>query len=102
MEAARLVMSWDIQDGKERACIAFMVSDFGPGLLRLGCRISDAWYTQAGNGPRMLLFGEVGSVEQTRALLATADFMRLRDRLLDYAEDFACRIARPAGGGFQF
>ncbi|HEU4322302.1 MAG TPA: hypothetical protein VFS21_04050 [Roseiflexaceae bacterium] len=102
MEEARLVMSWDIQDGKERACIAFMVSDFGPGLLRLGCRISDAWYTQAGNGPRMVLFGEVGTVEQTRALLATADFTRLREQLMDYAEGFACRIARPNGTGFQF
>lgn len=101
MDTARLVMTWDIRDGKERDCIDFMVSDFGPGLLRLGMHISDAWYTQAGNGPQVVVFGDTSSAERARALLATPDFDRLREHLLDYAEHFACRITRPDPSGFQ-
>ena len=99
MVEAKLTLSWNIQVGKERACVEFMANELTPGLLRLGLRISDAWYAQAGDGPQMVLLGAMDRTEDLRALLATADFRRLRERLLAYVEDFECRVSRPRNGG---
>jgi len=97
----KLVMTWDIQDGKEREYIEFAVGEFGPGLTRLGMRITDAWYTQAGAGPQVTVGGLLDSAEAARALIAGPDFQRLRQRLLEYIEDFRWRIVRPSSGLFQ-
>ena len=97
----KLVMTWDIQDGKEREYIEFVVTEFGPGLLRLGMRITDAWYTQAGMGPQVVLGGLLDSAESARALMVSSDFQRLRDRLFEFVEDFRWRITKPNNSGFQ-
>ena len=101
MAEVKLVMTWDIQDGKEREYIEFAVGEFGPGLTRLGMRITDAWYTQAGDGPQVTVGGMMDSGTAARALIAGADFQRLRDRLFEYVEDFNWRIIKPNSGVFQ-
>jgi len=97
----KLVMTWDIQDGKEREYIEFAVGEFGPGLLRLGMRITDAWYTQAGVGPQVTLGGLVDGADEARALMAGPDFQRLRERLFEYIEDFQWRIVGPNSSVFR-
>jgi hypothetical protein len=97
----KLVMTWDIQDGKEREYIEFAVGEFGPGLTRLGMRITDAWYTQAGVGPQVTVGGLMDSSAAARALIAGADFQRLRDRLFEYVEGFDWRIINPNSGVFH-
>jgi hypothetical protein len=99
--AAKLVLTWDIQTGKEREFVEFYVSEFGPGLQRLGVTITEHWYTQAGAGPQVILGGTVASPEAARALINGAEFTRMRDRLFEYVENFRWRIARPHSGGFQ-
>lgn len=94
-------MTWDIQDGKEREYIEFVVTEFGPGLLRLGMRITDAWYTQAGAGPQVIVGGVLESAESARTLMGSAEFQRLRDQLATYIEDFRWRITTPSNSGFQ-
>jgi hypothetical protein len=97
----KLVMTWNIQDGKEREYIEFAVGEFGPGLMRLGMRITDAWYTQAGAGPQVTVGGILDSAATARALIAGPDFQRLRERLFEYIEDFRWRIVGPNSGVFQ-
>ncbi|HEY3230702.1 MAG TPA: hypothetical protein VGJ87_15875 [Roseiflexaceae bacterium] len=101
MAEVKLVMTWDIQDGKEREYIEFAVGEFGPGLLRLGMRITDAWYTQAGVGPQVTLGGLVDGADAARALMAGPDFQRLRERLFEYIEDFQWRIVGPNSSVFR-
>ncbi|MFL5801369.1 MAG: hypothetical protein ACJ8CR_06465 [Roseiflexaceae bacterium] len=101
MAKVKLVMTWDIQDGKEREYIEFAVGEFGPGLLRLGMSITDAWYTQAGTGPQVTLGGLLDSAETARVLMAGADFQRLRERLFEYIEDFQWRIIGPNSSVFR-
>ena len=100
MTEVKLIMTWDIQDGKEREYIEFVITEFGPALMRLGVRITDAWYTQAGSGPQVVVGGLLPNVEIARALMASAEFHRLRDRLFEYIEDFRWRITRPNNSGF--
>ena len=101
MAEVKLVMTWDIRNGKEREYIEFALTEFNPGLLRLGMRITDAWYTQAGIGPQVVFGGLLESPESARDLMASSEFLRLRDRLFEYVEDFRWRVIRPSKGGFQ-
>lgn len=101
MAEVKLVMTWDIQEGKEREYIEFAVTEFGPGLQRLGLQITDAWYTQAGAGPQVVLGGLLASAEAARAFVASPEFQRLRDQLFEFVEDFRWRIIKPNSSGFQ-
>ena len=61
----KLLMSWDIRQGKESEYFEFTVQEFGPKLLRLGIQPTEAWYTVYGNGPQIL----AGGVVEDRAAL---------------------------------
>jgi hypothetical protein len=97
----KLVLTWDLQDGKEREFFEFYVSEFSTGIQRLGLTITEHWYTLAGAGPQIVLGGIVTNAEVARELIASADFLRLRDRLFEYVEDFHLRITKPNNGNFQ-
>jgi len=93
----RLVMTWDIQSGKEQDYVEFAVSEFGPTMVRLGLQITDVWYTMAGEGPQIVVAGNMESAAQVEALLASAEFEALREKLLQYVEDLRWRITKARG-----
>ncbi len=101
MAPVKLVMTWNIQDDQERACVEFMVSELGPGLQRMGLRLTDAWYTQAGAGPQIVVAGLLDTAADARTLLASADFSRLRGRLQAFVENFQLRVVGAGGRGPQ-
>lgn len=101
MAEVKLVMTWDIRDGKEREYIEFALTKFSPSLQQLGLRITEAWYTQAGAGPQVIFGGLVESAEKAQSLMAGPDFLRLRDQLFEFVEDFRWRITKPSQSGFQ-
>ena len=50
----KLLMTWDIQSGKEQEYFEFVAGEFIPGLQRLGLETSDAWFTVYGNQPQIM------------------------------------------------
>lgn len=99
MQPVKLVMMWDLQEGKEQQGVDFMVSEFGPGLLRLGLRLSEAWYTQAGAGSQIVLECLLDNDTAARSFLRSSEFGELRAQLLEFAVDFRYRIVRPDYSG---
>ena len=53
----KLLMSWDIRPGKESEYFEFVVQEFGPGVMKLGVKPTDAWYTAYGDEPQILTGG---------------------------------------------
>lgn len=100
MAEVKLVLSWDIQAGKEHEYVEFAVGEFAPGLARLGVQITDVWMTLAGAGPQILVGGLVENVQVARQIMAGPAFLRLRDRLFEYVEDFQWRITGPDANVF--
>lgn len=94
MAGVTLVMTWDIREETQRTYVEFILGEFTPALQRLGVRIVEAWYTLAGAGPQVRVTGAIASAEAARALLASADFGRLCDRLLEYVENLHYRLSR--------
>lgn len=93
----KLIMTWDIQEGREQAYIEFAVSEFSPALNALGLQLREVWYTQAGSGPEMIVAGLMPSRRNAQALLRSGEWQRLRERLDEFVEDVQIKVVKPHG-----
>ena len=96
----KLLMSWDIVQGRESEYFEFVVKEWAPGLQKLGIETHEVWFTVYGDCPQILVSGLARDVGTVRSALASADWQRLSAKLQDYVTDFAHKVI-PAGVGFQ-
>jgi len=93
----KLIMTWDIQEGREQAYIEFAVSEFSPALNTLGLQLREVWYTQAGNGPEMIVAGLMPSRHDAQELLNSGEWQHLRERLGEFVENVKVKVVKPHG-----
>ncbi len=96
----KLLMSWNIRSGQEETYFEFIVQEFGPGLMELGIRPTDAWYTQYGDRPQILTGGIAENLENLQVALASDEWYSLKQKLFNYVVDYSQKIVY-ASGGFQ-
>jgi len=96
----KLLMSWNIRPGREDEYFEFIIREFGPRLVKLGVRPTDAWYTQYGEGPQILTGAVAEGMENLQSALASGEWRKLKKELLTYVTDYRQKIVR-ASGGFQ-
>ena len=96
----KLLMSWNIRPGREDEYFEFVVQEFGPMLIKLGVRPTDAWYTQYGEDPQILQGGIAEELEALRRALSSEEWHKTKKKLLTYVTDYSQKIIR-ANGGFQ-
>jgi hypothetical protein len=96
----KLVMAWNIRPGREDEYFEFVIREFGPGLMTLGVRPTDSWYTQYGDHPQILTGGVLEDLESLQRALASDEWRALKRKLLTYVTDYSQKIVR-ASGGFQ-
>jgi hypothetical protein len=76
------------------------MQEFAPGLMRLGLQPTEAWYTVYGSGPQILTGAVVSDMDTMQNILASDDWRKLRDRLLQYVSNFSHKVVE-ASGRFQ-
>jgi hypothetical protein len=96
----KLLMSWDIQPGREQEYFEFVVRDFLPGLQSLGLETTDAWFTMYGEHPQIIAGAQIGSKQALDKILESSEWFNLTDKLLGYVTDFSYKVV-PARKGFQ-
>jgi hypothetical protein len=96
----KLLMSWNIRPGREDEYFEFVIREFGPGLIKLGVRPTDSWYTQYGDHPQILSGGVVEDLESLKHAIASDEWRELKSKLLTYVTDYSQKVIR-ASGGFQ-
>ena len=96
----KLLMSWNIRPGREDEYFEFVVQEFGPMLIKLGVRPTDAWYTQYGEDPQILQGGVAEELESLQRALSSDEWRKTKKKLLTYVTDYSQKIIR-ANGGFQ-
>ena len=97
----KVIMTWDIQENKEREYIDFAVNELSPTLGTLGLQINDVWYTVVGNGPEMIVSGLMSNRADAIDLLRSRDWSQLQRRLLQFVENVTVKLVKPQGP-FQF
>jgi hypothetical protein len=96
----KLLMSWNIQPGREDEYFEFVIRDFGPGLIALGVQPTDAWYTQYGDRPQILTGGVTEDLESLQRALASDEWRTLKTKLLTYVTDYKQKVIQ-ASESFQ-
>lgn len=96
----KLLMGWNIVPGRENEYFDFVVQEFEPGLADLGLQTTDVWYTAYGDWPQIVTGTIASDLETMRKILASEQWRRLKERLLEYVTDYQQKII-PADGGYQ-
>jgi hypothetical protein len=94
-------MTWDIAQENEQKYFEFIISEFIPGVQRLGFHRLDAWATLYGNYPQIQVGMVADRMEEAQRLLSSAEWEVLRKNLFVYIENFTYKIV-PARNNFQF
>ncbi len=97
----KVIMSWDIIDGREQEYFEFVVRSFMPGVQKLGMALSDAWVTIYGDHPQILVGAVVPGLEKAQDIIASEDWHALNHRLQKFVKNYDLKVA-PLEGGFQF
>lgn len=97
----KVIMSWDIIEGREKDYFEFVVRRFMPGVQKMGMALSDAWVTIYGDHPQILVGAVVPGLENARKIIQSEAWNMLNTRLQDYVTNYEFKLAR-LEGGFQF
>jgi len=97
----KVIMSWNIVQGREQDYFEFVVRSFMPGVQKLGMALSDAWVTIYGDHPQILVGAVVPGLDKAQEIITSEEWFFLNDKLLDYVENYELKLA-PLQGGFQF
>ena len=98
--SVKLLMTWDIQAGREQDYFEFVVREFLPGIQRMGLEPSDAWFTMYGECPQILTGVVSSNRSNLEQVLGSDDWQKLTNQLMDFVEDFKFKVV-PARTGFQ-
>lgn len=97
----KVIMSWDIIQGREQEYFEFVVRSFMPGVQKLGMALSDAWVTIYGDHPQILVGAVVPGYEKAERIVSSEEWHQLHDQLMDFVKNYELKLA-PLAGGFQF
>ncbi|MEX2143645.1 MAG: hypothetical protein WD740_03550 [Anaerolineales bacterium] len=100
MSTVKLLMSWDIQPGREEDYFEFHIRKFVPALEGLGVALSEAWLTVYGEQPRLLAEAVMPDLDAARKLLDSNAWDDLGSQMEDLVENFDYKVVA-ARGGFQ-
>ncbi len=90
----KILISYDMQTGKERECQDYLVNKLAPGLAKLGFRISDVWYTMWGASPQILSGGVVEDLAQAQKIFQSSSWEKLADGMNPLTENFNVRLVK--------
>ncbi len=95
----KVMISYDMQEGREQECQEYLVNKLAPGLAKLGLRVSDVWYTVWGNSPQITSGGELEDLDKVRSIFHSSDWENLAAGMESLATNFKVKVVRSEGNG---
>ena len=99
--SVKLLMTWDIATEHEQEYFEFVISEFIPGIQRIGLDPIEAWATIYGNYPQIQVAMLAPDLPNAQRILNSVDWNNLRDRLFQFVKNYSFKVV-DAKGGFQF
>jgi hypothetical protein len=88
----KLVFSWNIKSEETREYFEFIVNEFAPKIMRMGIRLTEAWYTVYGSGPQIIMPGVATDRGTLESAMQNEEWLALIARLQYFVSDYKCRI----------
>lgn len=96
----KMLMSWDIKPGQERAYSEFVMQELVPSMAQMGLHLNEAWHTIAGEGPQILFVAVTEDLETTQRILENDGWQSLHEKLLKFVTNYSHKVI-PAQNRFQ-
>jgi hypothetical protein len=96
----KIIMSWDIKQGRDQEYFEFVVREFAPGITRLGLQPTEAWFSIYGECPQIMMGGITSDFGAMKTLVDSKEWKELHDRLLQFVNNYQQKIVR-FSPGFQ-
>ena len=93
----KLLMSWDIKQGQENDFFEFIMREFAPGIMKMGLKTTEVWYTIYGDGPQMQTEAVTEDLETMRRIIGSSEWEKLHSKLLRYVTNFRQKVVRHNG-----
>ena len=93
----KLLMQWDIKNGREQEFSEFVVRDFAPRLMKLGIEPTEILYTLYGNGPQMYTSVVVESQDKLSEILQNDAWKTLQSKLHTYIMNYTQKVIEDNG-----
>ncbi len=90
----KVVISYDMEEGREQDCQEYLVNKLAPGLANMGFQVSDVWYTVWGQSPQITSGGEIENIDQARGIFLSDDWTRLAEGMQDLTNNFEIKLVR--------
>lgn len=90
----KVIISYDMQDGKEQDCQEYLVNKLAPRLARLGFRMSDVWYTIWGDSPQITSGGEIEDLDSVHTIFQSGEWSTMHDEMRNLTENLQVRLYR--------
>ena len=90
----KILISYDMQQGKEQECQEYLVNKIAPALARMGFQFSDVWYTIWGESPEFLGGGELESLDKARAIFQSGAGEKLAEGMESLTDNFKVKIVQ--------
>lgn len=94
----KLIMTWNLRDGKETDYLEFLNHDFVHLFEAMGIQPTDAWYQVWGHGPQVLAGGTTTDLGAMEKALASDEWKQFQDKLREYIVDFKVKVVEGTGG----
>lgn len=94
----KLIMFWNIREGKESDYLEFLTQEFAKGVLSMGIQPTDAWYAVWGRGPQVIAGGVAEDLASMEKALASDEWTALRAKLETLVSGFQLKIIEHTGG----
>jgi hypothetical protein len=88
----KLMMTWDILPGREEDYFEFHIRKFVPTLEKMGLTLHEAWLTQYGDHPRLMVEALVPNLGRARRILHSDEWDNLGLLLSDLVENFDYKV----------
>jgi hypothetical protein len=96
----KLIMTWNLRDGKETEYLEFLNRDFTRLFEAMEIQPTDAWYQVWGHSPQVLAGGTTNDLEAMEKALASDEWKHFQEKLREYIVDFQVKVVE-SSGGFQ-
>jgi hypothetical protein len=97
----KLIMTWDIAEGKEQEYFDFLVHTFVPRMNQLGFDLAEAWATIYGDCPQIMVTALLPDELEAERRMSQNDWHVLIDQLEGFVDGLEMKLV-PASDGFQY
>jgi hypothetical protein len=94
-QMVKVMISYDMVEGKERECQEYLVTQVAPALNKMGVQVTDVWYTVWGDSPQILGGGEVATLEDARRIFQSDEWREIEITLEPLTENLQVKVVRP-------